>query len=275
LIQKKIIIVTGHTGFVGSNLIRSLNDYNVLLLDRYFFDNGNRLFDLGGNQITKEHLQGKEIIFIHLATYFSTKSKDDSLIYDCNIAFSLKVLEFLSNFNLKKIIYTNSMFNFYIDKKLRNSYYSKTKMDFSNILNLYCVNNDCELDEIYLDNNFGLNDKRKKIIPEIISSINNSKKSPIKNPENFINIVHIDDVILRIKHSINKNDKHLKTSFVNSQSYNLNSIFLFLRNFKKKNIFDESLLLTAENKNYVNYPKNMYNKFENKNIPIELTKLIT
>ena len=141
------------------------------------------------------------------------------------------------------------MYNYYEDDSIRELYYTKTKNEFSNIISDFSRSRNVAYDEIFLDNTFGLSDKRKKIIPIIANHIKNSLGNPIQNSKNNINLMHVNDVVERIKISID-NDLNYLTSFVGRKSINLTSIYLFLNNFFNGNQTVDSPLLYVDN-NYL------------------------
>ena len=117
--QNQNLIITGSTGFIGQNLAKKLNQFNTYCIKR---NNTDELF--------KNMHKDTEFTILHLATYFSTQSKDKNKIHESNIKFGEKILKKAESLNIKKIIYTNTMYNYYKDEDLRDSYYSETKKSF-------------------------------------------------------------------------------------------------------------------------------------------------
>lgn len=261
--QNQNIIITGLTGYIGKNLSKNLDKFNLYSINR---NNLEILF--------KNINQENEFTLLHLATHFSTDIADKNLVYESNIKFGEKILKTTENLKIKKIIYTNTMYNFYKDEHLRNSYYSKTKKNFSNILINYCDSRNILFEEIYLDNTFGPNDKRKKLIPVIIENIKNKETNPIKNPNNSINLMHIDDVIKRLLISIKSREESQSTSFISSHSYNVNSIYEFLKYFYVHGEVNDELIINTENNYLSNIPKIEYKGLKIKDNLIRLTKLL-
>ena len=159
-------IVTGSSGYIGSNFIQQYPKSFILKKDK----KGTISISQDGSTI--QTVSGP-CVLIHLATYFSLEEDDKDLIREANLDYGREVLNFVENLDLKKIVYTNSMYNFYEQDKERESYYTKTKKQFSNFLNDYCEKNSISFEEIYLDNTYGNIDKRKKVIPLIIKNIIN------------------------------------------------------------------------------------------------------
>lgn len=273
--MKKIkIVLSGSTGFIGSRLVKSLNDSGVLIANRDSVVGEFKLYETQGKEVDLKTLNNFEVIYIHLATLFSKDNALKSAIYDANVSFGTKLVTELKNYNLTKVIYTNTMYKFYQNSLDRDSYYSRTKQEFSEFLNDQSDLNKFNYEEIYLDNTFGINDSREKIIPLIVESVNNNKVSPIQNPNNFINLVHIEDVLRRINLAVNGNVLNKTSSFVNEKSIQLQSIYKFLNNYKNTNNIDISILKYQYNSYVMPYPKNEYCDYNVMNLPEELIKLV-
>lgn len=269
------IIITGASGYIGSKLTEQLPPESVLILDRNSLKNNKIIFyDLNG--LVEENIESKfnQFVFVHLATHFSKKEEDFKKIKNANIDFGVNLLEKLGHLNLKKIIYTNTMFTYYRDKKSRNFYYTKSKNHFSEILDKFCENNNYLFDEIYLDNTFGGIDERKKILPLIKNSILCKEPSPILDPNANINLLYVDDVILRIKKSI-FDDTSGKFSFVNKRAVNLTSIYNFLNHFYNSKVVEKDKLIFNENQYINNFPKNEHFDFNITNLSDGLIKYLS
>ena len=251
------VIITGSSGFIGKCFIESYSN-----LDLY------RTKRKRNNQFTFEHIKSssesdyldidKNFVLLHLATHFSKNIEDKTLITDANIDFGKNLINKLQNSKIKKIVYTNTMFNFYNEAEIRELYYTKSKQTFSNYLREICKEKSILFEEIYLDNTFGKNDKRKKVIPLIINSIINNQKNPIENPNVSLNLVSVDDVVKRLFQAAfdNRDDSSL---FIQKKSFELRTIYEYLNAYKNHNVRDHSLLKLRPN----NYSDNLIFKNEN------------
>ena len=272
--RKIKIVLSGSTGFIGSRLVKSLHQSEVLIADRNSVVGKFKIYEIQGKEVDLKTLNNFEVIYIHLATLFSKDNALKSAIYDANVAFGKKLVTELKNYSLTKVIYTNTMYKFYQNSLDRDSYYSRTKQEFSEFLNEQSDLNKFHYEEIYLDNTFGINDNRKKIIPLIVKSVNNNEVSPVQNPKNFINLVHIEDVLRRINLAVNSEALSKTSSFVNEKSIQIQSIYKFLNNYKSTNNVDISILKYQDNSYFMPYPKNEYSHFNMVNLPEELIKLV-
>lgn len=243
--DKTAVLITGSTGFIGSNVLKSLESKNFFTVPRKINEN---TFSFINPRI--ENIQNfKSVVLLHLATHYSKSIEENDLIYKGNIDFGLNLLDEIKNLNIKKIVYTNTMFSYYMEEEIRELFYTKTKNQFSDILNRFSIENNIKYEEIYLDNTFGYKDNRKKIIPIIIESILKGNKNPVQNLDTFINAIYVGDVVKRIEHSLYSEDMG-KTCFIENKKINISSIYKYLFHyFESKNINPD--ILEYENNNYL------------------------
>lgn len=104
--KNKLIVITGGAGFIGSNVIRHLNEkgiFQIVVFDE--LRNGPKWKNLVGKRITDilskescfEWLIGKEKeigAFIHLGACSSTVEQDASYLLENNYRFSVKLAEY-------------------------------------------------------------------------------------------------------------------------------------------------------------------------------------
>tara|TARA_B100000927_G_scaffold113045_1_gene91350 strand:- start:38835 stop:39650 length:816 start_codon:yes stop_codon:yes gene_type:complete len=242
------VIVSGSSGFIGKHFI---NKYPNTDLYRTLRNDNSIFFEKINSKTNSEYPEtDKEIVLLHLATYFSKDPDDSDLIYKANVDFGKELLGKLKYSKVKKIIYTNTMFNFYKEKNIRELHYTKSKQLFSDYLKNYCSEEKILYEEIYLDNTFGKEDNRDKIIPNIIKSIQQGKKNPIKNSSALINLVSVEDVVRRLFKAVSEK-RNISSIFVQEKSFELNSIYDYLAFYKQTNVADESII-KLKNNNYLN-----------------------
>ncbi len=242
------VIVSGSSGFIGKNFLKTYSNKNFYQVSR--IDNQIFFKDFKNKLDTNFLKTDKELVLLHLATHFSKDPNDNDLIFEANINFGKNLLNKLKSFNLKKIVYTNTMFNFYKEQNIRDLYYTNTKQTFSQYLKKFCMKENILYEEIFLDNTFGVNDTRNKIIPLIVASIVNGKENPILNPDALINLVSVKDVVSRLNQAISDN-RNQSSIFVQEDSFQLKSIYDYLNRYKLSNDIDPSLIKLKSN-NYCN-----------------------
>ena len=139
-------------------------------------------------------VRNNKFSILHLATFFQRMNMTTKRSMKQH-KFCEKLIEKTNDLDVNKILYTNTMYNFYKDGETRNLFYTETKNQFSNYLKNYSTRQDIFYEEIYLDNTFGSGDTRKKIIPLIVDAVNEDKRNPIINPNNSINLIPVSSVV--------------------------------------------------------------------------------
>ena len=253
------LIISGSSGFIGTNLLNYLQNQNIYRVKKdksneeiYFLDSLN-------NKINKLE-SSNNFTFIHLATFFTKDISLDKFVYESNYRYGERILNKLENINFEKIIYTNSMYCYYPDSKTRELQYTKSKLEFSDYLNKYCVDKKISYEEIFLDNTYGPNDSRDKILPNIAKSILNFQENPILNPNNLVNLIHVNDVVSQLVDAANRSGSY-KYAMLNKESILLISIYEYLNEYFTKGIANKHLLKYSKN-NYLEFP--FENIFETK-----------
>ena len=91
------------------------------------------------------------------------------------------------------------------------------------------------------------------------------------NPNNSVNLMHIDPVIKRIIISID-NENSYCTSFVGKKSINLESLYLYLKNFLETSRINNQRIVYTENNYFKTHPKIEYLDINVENIETSLRK---
>ena len=230
--SKSLILITGITGFIGNSLINKkkfLNNYSIIgtSTNNYFKIYKEKLVKIDINEFTDTLDRHEDIKIIHLATFYSLLKEDKNKINDANLSYGKRLLKTIDKKKIKKIINFNSMFAFSDNPEITSSIYVSTKKEFSIFINNFSSQNNILYDEIYLDNTFGLLDKRDKVVPIIISSILNNNKNPIQHPEKFINLIDVTYLIDFIFELVQRDTKSVYALYSKNE-YNLASIYKYM-----------------------------------------------
>ena len=211
--MKKSILITGSTGFIGQNLTKlllSLN-YKVLVLIRK--ESKNKLFVKKTQKNNKNfhpiyfnniNILPKKIsklkinYVINLATKWIDKHNYKDLIdlINSNILFNTAVLDVVPKKNLKKFINVSTYALFKTSKKY-NPYnlYAATKKSFEDIIAYYQNNyKKTYFYNLYLYDNYGVNDKRSKIIAKILKDYKANKKTTILSNKVELNLLNVSEI---------------------------------------------------------------------------------
>lgn len=246
------ILVTGGTGYIGSNLVKSLlkEEHKVFLLKRKnskSLVNDERVIEVlyDGTYCSLEKINEKVDMIIHLATCFLVNHKTENIedLLNANILLGTHLLEYASKHDIKDFINTET----YAESITGIEYnpqnlYSATKKAFKDILKYYVDFNKMRCISLVLSDTYGPNDIRKKflnLVLEVLKSENNEfKMSP---GEQEICYIYIDDVITAyieaIKLISKLEEKDLKTySVFGNEILTLNSLVELLEGLYNKKL---------------------------------------
>jgi len=229
------ILVTGATGFIGQNLTKSLlkTGYKVYVLVRKnsdttkldyklkVFEYDENIYNLI-NFFVQENFDG----VIHLASLFLSEhlSKDISELINSNIKFGTEVLEACKTSNVKWFINTGTFWQHYQNEEYNPvNLYAATKEAFECIAKYYTETSDLVFTTIKLNDTFGPNDPRPKIMNLWDEYSQTGEELSMTSGEQIIDIVFIEDIInaneVMIQHLISSKKKtfQLKSYAVSSK----------------------------------------------------------
>jgi UDP-glucose 4-epimerase len=145
--MKKIILVTGGAGHVGSHIIEELvknSNNQIISLDNYF--NGNKKNHIKGAEYRTGHTKDidklvpetPDIVF-HLGEYarVSPSINEPDKVYDMNIVGTFAVVEFCRQKKVGKLVYAASSTKFADNGNERNA----NPYSFSKAMNVDLINN--------------------------------------------------------------------------------------------------------------------------------------
>lgn len=203
------ILITGATGFIGSNLVNRLikENHNLFItirentLNPYGEDKINSVSISSNNldKSTKFFIENNIEGIIHLASFVQSGDhsiEDIEKLIDSNIKFGTYILEIAVRSNVKWMINTGTYWQNYD----RTDYspvnlYAATKQAFEDIAKYYYETNDFKFCTLRLFDTYGKGDTRNKIF-NLWDKISKSGEVLDMSPGNQImDFSYIDDVI--------------------------------------------------------------------------------
>lgn len=196
--EKRNILLTGGTGFLGSNLLKKLveNGFNVFVLLRKE-SKLSRIEGLVGKvkfvrtdktEFLDFFSRNEIYAIIHCATNYGRKNESPVDILEANLTLPLKLLQLGTDSGVKCFVNTDTV----LDKRV--NYYSLSKMQFKDWLRTYsdrmaCVN-------IALEHFYGPDDTPSKFVTWIVQSlIRKANEIELTLGEQKRDFIYIDDVI--------------------------------------------------------------------------------
>lgn len=214
--MKQRILITGATGFIGSNIINLLLEKKIYIYDILRQKNKNNkyikklqkkknYFPIFYNKFNDLEEKLKKIninTVINCATYYSNKNDVETIekLIQTNIIFCSIILETLKK-KIKKFINFGSMMEYSHGNNFSpKNFYAITKFSFQKIEEFYKKDNPkIKFYDLKLYETYGDNDKREKIIPTIIKKYSQNKNITIVSKNLAMNFVHIESLMLAVK----------------------------------------------------------------------------
>ena len=208
--ESNVALITGATGYIGSNLARRLvsDDWCVHIIVR----SGSNLEVLnpildrlvvhehdGTTKNMIDHIAdaNPDIIF-HLASLFIAqhRSEDIEALITSNILFSTQLAEAAAVNGIKKFINTSTSWqHFDHSDYLPVNLYASTKQAFEDILQYYVDSYGLKSLSLVLFDTYGPGDFRPKLVSLLINSIKSQQVLEMSPGMQMIDMVYIDDVV--------------------------------------------------------------------------------
>tara|TARA_Y100001972_G_scaffold128999_1_gene193315 strand:- start:6963 stop:7853 length:891 start_codon:yes stop_codon:yes gene_type:complete len=204
------VIITGATGFVGSNLARKFvqKGFEVYLIVREGSSYHN-IQDIVSDVIIYTYtgdvkgiyqflLNSKSDTIYHIASCFVAehKSEDIDRLVDSNLLFGLKVAEAAQLAGIRYFVNTGTSWQ-HFNNSLYNPVclYAATKEAFEKLLDYYAESLTFNVISLHLFDTYGETDKRPKLINMLSQFSREGRVLDLSPGEQLLDLVHIDDVI--------------------------------------------------------------------------------
>jgi|TARA_B110000240_G_scaffold193010_1_gene238181 nucleoside-diphosphate-sugar epimerase len=256
--MKDKIVITGATGFVGSNLVKHMlkKGFKISIIIRKNSDLSNlegvinkiKIFNYD-NDIARLGVFLKSFkpkLVFHLASNFIAEHKTeqvDSLI-ESNVTFGLHLLEAMKIAGVRNLINTGTSWQHYNNEEYNPvCLYAATKKAFESLIEYYIKAENFKVITLKLFDTYGETDTRPKLINLLNKFANDNSELKMSLGDQKLNLVHIIDVCkaYHIAYGLNMNkdsNVHQIYSIKGNESFKLKeviSIFEMVTN-KKINI---------------------------------------
>lgn len=261
----KKILLTGSSGFIGSNLLKDLSkNYKVYTILRKKNKNSSKnknidqIYFINYEELSKKLKLIKVDVVIHCATHYIKNHSQTDLkkLAESNILLGNILLENLEKMSVKKFINFSTVWENYNGKK-DNFYnlYSVYKKNFRNIIDYYKKFLKVQFYNLIISDTFGENDKRNKIINILRTNYKKNKSTSIISKKLFINFLNIKDIIdaiiLILKKNVTPDDYVLK----NNKNVNIFEVVNKINRSAKKKLKIRWLSNKKMNEKIYNYKK--------------------
>ena len=208
--NKKSVLLTGATGFIGSNLAKHLvklsNEVHIIvrrssnlnLLDQIRNDIHIHLHNGSTSGMKSIMKAAKPDCVFHLASLFLAehRSQDITALVKSNILFGTQLLDAMAEYGVRELINASTSWQHYQNSPYDPvCLYAATKQAFEDIMVYYYNTKSMRLISLELFDTYGPNDQRHKLFYLLEKAT--QCKDPIRmSPgEQLIDLVYIDDVI--------------------------------------------------------------------------------
>ena len=225
-------LVTGCSGYLGGKFISRLAELNkdYLCLGRFgratinkvnpdnFLVPSSNILDL--QNFILNWSDNEPVTVIHFAAKFTPmhNSSDVSDLIDSNVKYGTQILESISKLPNKKFINICSAWQSQSFYPELFTLYGSSKRAFIEILEFYKQNSDVNYSNIYLFDNYGEDDSRRKIVQLLIEAAIKGSSLDLRSKDQLINLLHVDDVLTAILRVLEIENEH-KNFIVKSKDF--------------------------------------------------------
>ena len=243
----KKILLTGSTGFIGSELLKDLSkDNKVYITLRRKISNKFKSKNIVAVQFKNykelsNKLQNLKInSVIHCATHYVKSHNLDDIekLGDSNILFGNIILENLEKMAVKKFINFSTVWEHANGKKDNyNNLYSAYKASFRNIIRFYKKKYiKTRFLNLVVSDTFGNNDKRKKIVKVLKTNYKKKIMTKIISKNLYINLLNVSDIKNAIRLILKKDYKSNTYLLQNKYDFKISDIIADINKYSDNKI---------------------------------------
>lgn len=226
------ILLTGSTGFIGSELLKKLSKDNKIYItlrkkNKTYLKskNINHIYFKDYDELNYTLKKISVNTVIHCATHYVKHHKESDIkkLSDSNILFGNIILENLDKLKVKKFInFTTVWENYNGIKDNHFNLYSVYKKNFNNLIRFYKKKFlKIKFFNLVLSDTFGENDKRKKLINLLKKNYKENKCTTIISKKLSLNLLNVLDIYDAVNLILKKNIKPNTYILKNSKNYSI------------------------------------------------------
>jgi nucleoside-diphosphate-sugar epimerase len=210
--MNKRALLTGATGFVGSNLVPYLlhENWDVHIVARFKSDTASLKKKFPDVKVHKSALDSESLtvvleksqpdVVFHVASLFLAhhEQQDISSLLASNLAFGINLLEAMVQFDSKTTRFVNTSTSWeHFENHHYNpvNLYAATKKAFGDVLQYYVQANGVQAITLKLFDTYGPGDTRPKLLNLLLESMKTGGTLELSLGMQKIDLVHIDDVV--------------------------------------------------------------------------------
>ncbi len=206
----KKVLLTGASGYIGSNLVRKLNNENIevhaLILPETNFEYLEdikslihfHIYDGSTESVFKAVKSSTPDLIFHLASLFLSehKSEDINNLINSNVLLGTQLLEAMSKNSIKNFINTGTSWQHYQNEDYNPvNLYAATKQAFEDIIKYYTETGLIRAITLQLFDTYGPGDNRPKLFKLLRNAAEKNDVLNMSPGEQLIDLVFIDDVV--------------------------------------------------------------------------------
>jgi CDP-paratose synthetase len=241
------ILLTGATGFIGSNILKEIRLNNKVFIIQRFKSKKKikktkniKIITFKNYNILSNKLKKIKVdTIIHCATHYKKEhiEKDILKFIQTNILLGNIILENLKKLNAKQFINFSTTWEDF-DNKENNprNLYAAYKKSFNCLIQYYKkkIPNINFIDLMIVDT-FGENDKRQKLINTLRNNYIKKRTSKIISKRLYLNLINVEDIVNAVKILLKNKIQPGKYILKNSNYFNLFELIEYINKNNNNN----------------------------------------
>jgi nucleoside-diphosphate-sugar epimerase len=209
MLEQGEILITGATGYIGFNLVKSLLgsqkkihivvreksniDKLKLLSDNLIF----HIFNGKSEQLHSIFAKSKPKAVFHLAAKFVQQHDIHNIesLVESNLLFAIQLIDAAAESGVKYFLNAGSYLQYGINSRHPSNLYAAMKSAFEEIINYYIKTTKMKACSLIIFDTYGPNDTRGKVMQRLLECCKRGEKLQMSPGEQKLDLVHIDDVV--------------------------------------------------------------------------------